>query len=303
MMMLLLWLLFGFPTATTQQEPCTLCADGSTPVGSFNGGTDCAMIDATLAATAADDELCRSLRLEGFQSCECPTIPLDFCQLCSYPDGYQELQYPEYAIPDTAYTCAQAEFLPFQDCVAEPSWQWYCGCPGEFTRPNDCTLCQSPNTRLLPPQFEVSCQQLDRQAGLLATCETLTDHLPDGFMTLEYCGCASGILLDEPCQICSDSMIRNPAAPLLDGLTCADLGIVTEHLAAADDYCQNLQTIFGATCCDPTPAPTVPVVPTAAPVVDATSSRGTPDTTTTTSGSVPRRMYGLFVLLSFVLLR
>jgi len=280
------------PVMMIHAQQCSVCEDGSTPSGSF-GSTDCSVIEESISMTPEDDPTCAMVRLEGFMNCNCPTLPQDsFCSLCDFGGGtYEEPLYSSTSIPTLGgLTCKEVEFLDAVDarCSNLSEAAWFCGCPGgDSLERGICYLCSNqqaaPNNLKLPPSFEKTCAEVDREGGLYysdaeTTCEMLLlgEDVPVDFDYESYCGCSGDNSAAPPdtCTLCGGGgTVQNPDGilPGTTSMTCTELETVSRFVVS-DQYCQEMAIDFANFCCNP-PMPT-----TDAPIASAPAPTQAPMT-------------------------
>lgn len=267
--------LFLLTSSSTVAQNCTLCSDGSSPIGGAFGGTDCAVIAKDLASLPADASDCFRVQAQAFRFCNCSSYPEDkFCPLCKevkdLPDAkklipaglLKSLETKEAAV----LTCADLLFVDSTvegHCDAAQQAAHYCGCP-EATA-GDCELCSAaPATanasatvsfgsselgggnRRLPPLFQISCRDYKQAASFFTKGTEQCDHYRTGHLPLDvaaYCGCAGTTKAKPPCAICKD--VNASFAPTktlrLEGsdtiVTCAEAADVGEYVEKDSNYC------------------------------------------------------------------
>lgn len=261
-------------------DACTICVGGETPTGSFGGGNDCEYFVDAAAQISTNNPLCTQLRAQGYLYCNCTSYPDNLCPMCVgnekqvLPATYSEYIIPQLQDNANPVTCAKAQFIENDgsNCDIVQQAAWYCGC-ANATRGN-LYLCEDPsiepNERLLPPDFHVSCQQLNRQGGLYYDTSLDSSVLTTNLTMIDvqgYCACQD----TEPansCTICEE--IVNPDLTLEPGFTCADLAFMANYVTD-DTYCQSLVAEYEGRCCNARNTTTTTLLP---PTLSPTESSG-----------------------------
>ena len=230
------------------------------------------MLAETIGMTPENDDACNMARLTGFQDCECPTFPDEYCSMCAYPDedsAYEPLSrvHQGQMIPIfDDLTCAEAEFLPSENalCGSLSQAAWFCGCPinsvSELVR-GDCYLCEdqrAPNERKLPPTFEMTCRDVDREGGLYydfdVSCEDvlLGQEVATQIDYENYCACKDSETPVDTCSFCGAlGTVLNPDGVVVagTGMTCTEMETLTRFVVD-NDYCATLQEDHAEFCCN-----------------------------------------------------
>lgn len=262
-MMVMMTVLPGAMAQRQQQEEtggtCTICVGGETPTGSFGGGNDCEYFVDAAARLSTDNALCTQLRAQGYLYCNCTSYPENLCPMCVgnekqvLPAAYSEYIIPQLNKETEPVTCAKAQFIANDgsNCDIVQQAAWYCGCAN--AERGNLYLCEDPsvepNERLLPPDFQVSCQQLNRQGGLYYNTSMDSSILTANLTMLDvqgYCACQES----EPansCSVCEE--IVYPDLTLEPGFTCSDLAFMATYVTD-DTYCQSLVAEYEGRCCN-----------------------------------------------------